>query len=347
MNTFANILKNWFLQNRRDLPWRQSSNPYWVWISEIILQQTRVDQGLSYFQRFINKFPDIQSLAHASENEVLLLWQGLGYYSRARNIHAAAQQIMKDHHGVFPDSHDQIRNLKGIGPYTAAAIASISFGLPFAVIDGNVYRVLARIFGISSPVDSPSGQKEFAELAESLLNKEDPGNYNEAIMDFGALQCKPKSPLCDECPFQDRCEAYKLKKIEQYPVKSKRIIQSSRYFNYLFIKYEQRFYLQKRKANDIWRNLYELPLIESSLILDEKELFSSKDFRKFFKNSDPVIKGISSIMVHKLSHQILNIRFINIAIKVPLTNTELILVNQLANYPLPKPIERYLLSYDI
>src|ERR1035437_3971325 len=238
MPDFHKILTLWYQQNKRDLPWRMNNDPYSVWVSEIILQQTRIDQGTAYYLRFIRRFPDIESLANSSEEEVLKMWQGLGYYSRARNMHHAARQIMTEFNGRFPDSYNIIRTLKGVGDYTAAAIASISFGSENVVIDGNVYRVLSRIFGIATPIDTTNGKKEFSILAHSLLDKQNPGIFNEALMEFGALQCVPRNPLCIQCPFQDRCVALKNNQIDQFPVKSKQPKQKNRYFNYLFINYE-------------------------------------------------------------------------------------------------------------
>jgi len=222
MPEFYKILTVWYQQNKRDLPWRAKNDPYLVWVSEIILQQTRVEQGTAYFFRFIKLFPDVKSLANAPENEVLKVWQGLGYYSRARNMHFAARQIMTDYNGIFPDTYNNIGKLKGVGSYTAAAIASIAFGLPYAAIDGNVYRVLSRVFAIDTPIDSTKGKLEFSELANELLDWQNPALFNEALMDFGALQCIPQNPDCNKCPFRDQCLAFAQNKINQFPVKSKK-----------------------------------------------------------------------------------------------------------------------------
>lgn len=346
MTPFHKTLSIWFQQNRRDLPWRHNNNPYLVWISEIILQQTRVEQGLPWYLRFIERFPDIKTLAEASEEDVLLVWQGLGYYTRARNLHKAARQIMLQFNGEFPGFFDQIRNLKGVGDYTASAIASISFGLPHAVLDGNVFRVLARIFGVFTPIDTTQGKKEFARLADSLLDKKNPGAYNEALMDFGALQCKPLNPICSECPFESQCYALKNHQIEYLPVKSKKTAQRNRYFNYLLIRYNEQFYLQKRKEDDIWKNLYQLPLIETELDLKETEVLSSSRFKEILKNSTPVIECISPGIIHQLSHQKLFIRFINIRLDQPVSLNEysLVPVGQLFSFPFPKPLNEYLLK---
>ena len=344
MALFHNTLINWFQQNKRNLPWRNSHNPYFIWISEIIFQQTRIEQGIPWYLRFVERFPDIKTLAKASEEDVLLIWQGLGYYSRARNLHQAARQVMIEFNGEFPKTFDQIRNLKGVGDYTASAIASISFGLPHAVIDGNVYRVLSRIFGNTTPIDSAAGKKEFARLAESLLDKENPGLYNEAIMEFGALQCRPSNPLCLECPFITECHAFKNGQIDDLPVKAKKTAQRNRYFNYLLIMYNHRFYLQKREGKDIWKNLYQLPLIETNPDLDEKEVLSSPSFREIFGCRKPAIESVTPKITHQLSHQKLFIRFITVRLNEPLSGNGYILISlgQMSDFPFPKPINNYL-----
>ncbi len=346
MTQFHKTLSTWFQQNRRNLPWRKSNNPYFIWVSEIILQQTRIEQGIPWYFHFLERFPDIKTLAEASEEDVLLVWQGLGYYSRARNLHKAARQIMLQFNGKFPDSFDQIRKLKGVGDYTASAVASISFGLPHAVIDGNVYRVLSRIFGISTPIDTAAGKKEFSQLAASLLDREDPGPYNEAIMDFGALQCKPLNPICSDCPFETKCFALKNRQIENLPVKSKKAPQRNRFFNYLFIRYRDGFYLQKRAEKDIWKNLYQFPLIETDLDLDEKEVILSSRFLEIFKNRDPVIKSVAPKITHLLSHQKLFIRFINITLNEPVSEPGYVLIpiEEMTSFPFPKPLNNYLLK---
>ena len=221
MDFFAKRLIKWYNFNKRELPWRSTSDPYKIWLSEIILQQTQVNQGLSYYLKFVEEFQTVKDLAKAPADKVMKLWQGLGYYSRARNLHEAAKNIVNEHKGEFPKAYEDIRALKGVGDYTAAAIASIAYNLPYAVVDGNVYRVLSRIFGIETPIDSTSGKKEFNELANELLTKKNPADYNQAIMEFGALYCRPKNPDCTNCIFNDKCEAYRLNKINLLPVKSK------------------------------------------------------------------------------------------------------------------------------
>jgi len=344
MPDFHKILTLWYQQNKRNLPWRTNNDPYSVWISEIILQQTRIDQGTAYYLRFINRFPDIKSLANSSEEEVLKMWQGLGYYSRARNMHHAAMQIMTEFEGKFPSSYNNIRMLKGIGDYTASAIASISFGLENAVIDGNVYRVLSRVYGIDTPIDTGNGKKEFSALAHSLLDKQNPGIFNEALMEFGALQCVPRNPSCFQCPFQDRCVAFNINKVDQFPVKSKQAKQKNRYFNYLYILNNDNFYLEKRQAKDIWHNLYQFPMIETQQSIDETELLSSPEFQNLFNELKVTIESVTPEITHLLTHQKLHIRFfkINLAQKIIKSKWIITSKREVSKFPVPKPIENYL-----
>jgi len=340
------ILTVWYQQNARDLPWRVKKDPYFVWVSEIILQQTRVEQGTAYFLRFIEQFPDVKSLASAHENEVLKVWQGLGYYSRARNMHAAARQIMKEFNGLFPDTYIDIVKLKGIGSYTASAIASISFGLPYAAIDGNVYRVLSRVFGIDTPIDTTNGKKEFTDLANELLDRKNPGIFNEALMEFGALQCTPQNPDCNSCPFRNQCIAFAHNRIAKLPVKSNQTKVKNRFFNYLFIKQEEFFYLEKREENDIWRNLYQFPLIESSKTLNFDELLTNEQFISIFKGLNITIDAGNPEIIHVLTHQKLHIRFIEITIPDPKTLFPWIkvLADEVSEFPVPKPIDNFLMG---
>ncbi|WP_428060659.1 A/G-specific adenine glycosylase [Candidatus Avelusimicrobium stercoris] len=260
MSTFSALLLTWYQQNKRDLPWRHTRDPYLIWLSEIILQQTRVAQGLSYYMRFAERFPNPAALAEADEDEVLKYWQGLGYYSRARNLHAAAKSM----HGVFPTTYEGVRALKGVGDYTAAAICSFAYKMPYAVLDGNVYRVLARIFEIQTPIDSPAGKKEFSALAQKLLDKTHPDDYNQAIMDFGATVCTPASPQCLLCPLAEQCKAYQNGQAEKFPVKQQKTKISARYFHYIYVEQGKNTWLHKRVAGDIWQNLYEPPLLETT-----------------------------------------------------------------------------------
>lgn len=296
--------------NARSLPWRSTTDPYKIWLSEVILQQTRVNQGLKYYEDFIREFPTVKDLAEASEDQILKLWQGLGYYSRARNLHAAAREIQTTYKGNFPDTYKEILKLNGIGPYTAAAIASFAFNLPHATLDGNVFRFLARYYNINTPIDSSEGKKIFTDLAQNLISKKDPALHNQAFMEFGALHCVPKSPNCSNCPVKASCLAYLHKTQDQLPVKKGRIQQRHRYFNYFYIEDGEFLFLQKRVQNDIWRNLYEFPLLEKKDKSPDKELISL-----FPANLDPGtfnLKGILNERKHILSHQVIHARVIHL-----------------------------------
>ena len=312
MEHFKRSLYKWYNINKRDLPWRETNNPYFIWLSEIILQQTRIQQGISYYLRFVEAFPTVHDLAGATEDEVLKLWQGLGYYSRARNLHKTAQQIVDEHNGNFPSEYLAIVKLKGIGPYTAAAIASIAFSLPYPTIDGNVYRVLSRYFGIDTPIDSTEGKKQFQEIAEELLDESDPGMHNQALMEFGALQCVPKSPDCNNCPLQPGCFAAQNNKINVLPVKAKKTKQRERYFYYYLLEQNGSVYLEKRTENDIWRNLYQLPLIEQTKKLSDEEIV--KTGLPFIKGYNYNLNSISKERKHVLSHQIIHAKLVRIEI---------------------------------
>ncbi len=346
MFEFHKILTVWYQQNKRDLPWRVNNDPYFIWVSEIILQQTRVDQGKNYFIRFIERFPDVNALAGASENEVLKVWQGLGYYSRARNMHFAAMQIINEFNGLFPDNHSDLLRLKGVGDYTASAIASIAFGKPHAVIDGNVYRVLSRIFGVTTPIDSTEGKREFSELAQQLLDRDNPAVFNEAMMELGALQCTPRNPECNKCPFQLWCVAFNLNKITTLPVKIKKTKVSNRFFHYLYIQHNENFYMEKREQSDIWQNLYQLPLIETSAPLTIEKLLTNDQFKSMFNRPGVVIEAVSSEIVHILTHQRLHVRFIEISYPYSDVNPDWKIIRpyEVADYPVPKLIENFLLG---
>lgn len=304
------ILLDWYKENKRPLPWRETTDPYQIWISEIILQQTRVVQGEAYYQRFIERFPDVNSLAVAEEDEVMKYWQGLGYYSRARNLHVAAKEIMNRWNGTFPQKYSDVLSLKGVGEYTAAAICSFAWRQPYAVVDGNVYRVLSRLFNLEIPIDTTHGKKEFAELAQFLLDKKRPDLYNQAIMDFGALQCVPKSPDCFNCPLQDCCSALAKKKVEELPVKIGKKVIKSRYFNYLHIHCQRVHLLSRRVDKDIWQNLYEYPLIETEVKMDFIELQQTESFQNLIRGVEKIkVKRIMEMPKHLLSHRIIHACF--------------------------------------
>lgn len=304
MENFSRKLIDWYRENGRDLPWRRTKNPYLIWISEIILQQTRVAQGYDYYQRFVTRFPDVFALAAADEDEVMKYWQGLGYYSRARNLHAAARRMAEA--GGFPVTYAGVRALKGVGEYTAAAICSFAYDMPYAVVDGNVYRVLSRWLGIDTPIDSTEGKKLFAALADEMLDKKQPALYNQGIMDFGAIQCTPQSPDCLFCPLADSCSALSTGRVAQLPVKQHKTKTTNRYFNYMYVRAGAYTYINKRTENDIWKNLFELPLIETPVSLSEEEFLSLPEFKALLVSEEnPEIRLVCRNVKHVLSHRII------------------------------------------
>ena len=347
MNILHDTLINWFAENRRDLPWRHSPSPYQVWLSEIILQQTRVNQGWDYYLRFIERWPTVADLAQASEEEVLKMWQGLGYYSRARNLHHCAQQVVNEYGGQFPADFEKLKQLKGIGDYTAAAIASIAFNLPHAVVDGNVYRVLSRLYDIDTPININEGQTLFAQLADELLNREQPGLHNQAMMEFGALHCTPKNPNCLLCPFQAQCLAFAHQTVMQRPVKLPKVKVTTRYFNYLVIRINGSVYLHKRSGNDIWRNLYDFPCIESEAPMTVEEVVASEKFIQLIEEKPFSITKVSPVYTHKLTHRTLLAQFIEIKLEQKLLQIEtkdlfLTPKSELGSFPIPRLIDLYL-----
>jgi len=340
----SRIIK-WYRANKRDLPWRNTRDPYLIWISEVILQQTRVNQGYDYFMRFTNRFADVNSLANASEEEVLKIWQGLGYYSRARNLHAAAKDIMIRFNGIFPNDYKSIISLKGIGEYTAAAIVSIAYDLPYAVVDGNVFRVLSRIFAIDAPIDTGEGRKVFNLLAQELMDKGDPATFNQAIMEMGALQCISVNPDCSKCPVNSFCLAYGGHNVKKYPFKKGKTKTRNRYFNYFEIRNGTYTYIIKRTGKDIWRNLYEFPLIETFHDLPIDELLKNEDFLKWFGNIDNIYVTHTWRTKHVLSHQIIYANFYRIDIKNPLWNIDDFIKTDkehLMHYPVSRLVNKYM-----
>lgn len=311
----SEVIIKWYESVKRELPWRDIDDPYRIWISEIILQQTRVAQGHDYYIRFIKRFPNVIELANAHEDEVLKLWQGLGYYSRARNIHAAAKQVKGLHNGQFPTDYKDVRALKGIGEYTAAAICSFAYGQPYAVVDGNVYRVLSRLFNMNLAIDSTEGKKQFAELAQTLLSKKDPSTHNQAMMEFGALQCTPRNPNCLECPLSSQCIALEYDTVSVLPVKSKQAVVKSRFFHYFRIQFHHYTYLKQRIEKDIWRNLFEFPLIETQQAMTLTELSSLIEFQQLFTGIDEVdFKLEKSEVIHILSHRRIIANYYNVEV---------------------------------
>ncbi|WP_405564353.1 A/G-specific adenine glycosylase [Polaribacter sp. Asnod6-C07] len=342
---FSNTLIYWYLQNSRELPWRKTKNPYYIWLSEIMLQQTRVAQGLSYYLKFTSTFPTVFDLAKAEESTVLKMWQGLGYYSRARNLHFTAKQIASDFNGEFPSTFKEIIKLKGIGDYTASAIASICFDEPTAVVDGNVYRVLSRYFGIDTPINSSAGIKEFKKLAQTLIDETQPGTFNQAIMDFGAIQCKPKKPLCMFCPFADGCVALQKNLIETLPVKEKKVKVRNRYFNFLVIKTnDNKTILSERKGKGIWQGLYQFPLVESDKNINKNELISSDEFVALFPNETTISLFNKKEIVHKLSHQHLHTQFW--IVETATSSEAKINWSDIEKYPVPVLIANFLKEYQ-
>ena len=308
MSEFADKLIGWYEENKRDLPWRDTKDPYRIWISEIILQQTRVAQGYDYFVRFMKRFPDVFTLAEAEEDEVMKYWQGLGYYSRARNLHAAARSMAEA--GGFPVVYQDVLALKGVGEYTAAAICSFAYDMPYAVVDGNVYRVLSRWMGIDAPIDSTQGKKLFAQVAQELMDKKRPAIYNQAIMDFGALQCTPSSPNCLFCPLSDSCLALAQGKVDALPVKQHKTKVTNRFFNYIYVRTGGYTFIRKRKGNDIWKNLYEPLLIETDTDLSENvEVFEQKLLDVLGKTPWHFLKSVKQGVKHVLSHRIIHANF--------------------------------------
>lgn len=340
---FSGGLIGWYRENKRDLPWRHEKDPYRIWLSEVILQQTQVVQGLSYYLKFIEKYPSVTHLANAPEDEVLKLWQGLGYYSRARNLHAAAKSIQNDFKGKFPASYPEIRALKGIGDYTAAAIASFAYDLPHAVVDGNVYRVLSRVFGIEVPIDSSAGKKQFQELAARLLNKKDPATNNQAIMEFGSQFCKPVKPDCQRCILREKCYAFKAAKVSELPVKEKKTKIRNRYFHYLVIADKQgNILVRKRDQQDIWKGLYEFSLIETEKEIAPDALFATEEFRSACGAGSKVLH-VSGSYKHILTHQHLHAKFYVVRVarsfeKGQATSS----VKKLTNLAFPRLIEKFL-----
>lgn len=295
-------LLTWYKLNKRDLPWRNTSNPYHIWLSEIILQQTRVDQGMEYYIKFVELFPNVFALANAPEDLVMHTWQGLGYYSRARNLHFAAKQVVQQFSGKFPDNYTEILLLKGVGTYTAAAISSFAFNEPKAVVDGNVYRFLSRYFGIKTPIDSTTGKKEFQKIADDVLDKNNPGTFNQAIMEFGALQCKPHNPFCETCIFSDSCFAFRNNLIKELPVKEKKIKVGVRNLHYLLVFDKNvNFLIRKRGKNDIWESLYEFVLIDDD--------YTTASGNANLESFDLLLKREFEPTKHILTHQHINATF--------------------------------------
>lgn len=349
---FSKKIIQWYKKNKRDLPWRKTNDPYKIWLSEVILQQTRIDQGTNYYLRFCDNYPNVNALANANEEEILKLWQGLGYYSRARNMHKTARIIVENYHGKFPDNYSDIIKLKGIGEYTAAAIASFAFSLVYPVVDGNVSRFLSRLYGIKTAVNSTEGKKEILSLATELIDQEQPGEFNQAIMEFGALQCKPQNPNCKTCIFHKECKAYEKNLVSDIPVKINNVKVKKRYFHYFMLTFDDKIYLNKRTSKDIWHNLYDFPLIEGSRFIPKNKLII--EFANQFNIHRDKINFVktSADYKHILTHQQIFARFYEITfddqklfddfLSLSGNQFDCIQKNKINQYPLPRLIDKYL-----
>ena len=342
---FARAILNWYMVNKRDLPWRNTNDPYSVWLSEIILQQTRIAQGLPYYLKFINKYPTINSLARANENDILILWQGLGYYSRARNLLKTAKFIVDECNGKFPSTYTELIKLKGIGEYTASAISSICFNERRAVLDGNVYRVISRFYGIDVPVNNHFGKKFYMDYAQKLAPKKSCGDYNQGIMDFGSLICKPKSPLCDKCILEKGCIASKMNNINYFPVKLKKNAPKITHFNYLVLLDSDHMIWINKIKNGIWKNLFQFPMIESKKELNKTQVLSNEIFKSIapISNSDIILFN-SSPIIHKLSHKTIYAKFW--ILPVEHSNSNSIKFSDVNKYPVPRLIEKFLDKFN-
>ena len=335
MDNFSGLIQAWYSKHKRDLPWRHEKDPYLIWLSEIILQQTQVVQGLDYYLKFKSNFPDVKTLAESEEERILKLWQGLGYYSRARNLHYAAKQVVMEYNGVFPDNYNEIIKLKGVGEYTAAAISSFAYGEEKAVVDGNVFRVLSRVFKIEVPINTGKGKRVFTELANKLLDMTNPGNHNQAMMELGALVCRPKTPDCLNCPVQTQCLSFADQTIFDYPVKEKKLKVKERFLNYLIINDGNNILINKRMGSGIWQGLYDFPLIET-----EKRIKSLPSFDNYDVSDQKFDMELKHILTHQrlfASFWIVPVKYIedhNPYVKIKLTDIE--------SYPLPQLIVRYI-----
>ncbi|HEY6064446.1 MAG TPA: A/G-specific adenine glycosylase [Chitinophagaceae bacterium] len=342
---FAALLLKWNKEkNNRQMPWKGENDPYKIWLSEIILQQTRVEQGLNYYNKFIRIFPDINKLAKADDEKIFKLWEGLGYYTRCRNLIATARYISKECNGIFPGSYDEIKSLKGVGPYTAAAISSFAFNLPYAVLDGNVFRVLARVFGIHKPVDTTEGKKYFGSLADQLLDKKQPGLYNQAIMDFGAVVCKPATPLCSTCVFRKSCYAFLHDSVDELPLKKKKTNIRKRWFYYLILVYKNEIAIRRRITKDVWQDLYEFPLIETASECDPKTILQRAEKEKWILKKGYEVLAVSPVFKQQLSHQLIAGQFIKLRVKKKsqLSNDwQWMIKKRIGKYAFPQFINQY------
>jgi A/G-specific adenine glycosylase len=339
------VLINWFAENKRDLPWRDTNNAYYIWISEVILQQTRVNQGINYYYRFIHLFPNVKALANANIDDVLKCWQGLGYYSRARNLHAGAMQIVNDFGGKMPNSYAELIKIKGIGRYTAAAIASIAFAERVPAIDGNVFRVLSRLFADNTSIDDANGYNHFYDIALSMMVDCSPSDFNQALMEFGALVCLPRNPDCIKCPVMAVCMAYQKNEMLSFPVKKQKKAPTDRFFNYFIFEYSQSLFIKKRVNEDIWKGLYEFPMTETKELLTVEKKSFEKAINEYVGNIQWNVKKFSTPVKHQLTHRTIVATFYHIELSaLPIELSEYICItkSQFHQYPVPKVIERYM-----
>jgi len=348
--SFTSDLISWYEENKRELPFRGTRDPYLIWISEVILQQTRMEQGINYYLRFISRYPDIQSLAAASEEKVLKIWQGMGYYSRARNLHKSAQVIVCKFGGIFPETFSQIRELKGIGDYSAASIASLAFDEPQAAIDGNVFRFMARHFGYLEEMGSASGKKRMKVRAESLMDRDQPGTFNQAMIEYGALICTPQNPSCRSCIFKSSCYACQNEVIREIPVKAKPVKGRKRYFHYLVITFDdengKKIIMNKRNDDDIWKNLYDFPVVESNRKHSLNRLAKTDLWLKFFRKRQPPDINVSKEFKHVLSHQVILATFYQVSLtEVPELDDRFVAIEQIESIPVSRLISRYWQEY--
>jgi A/G-specific adenine glycosylase len=341
---FSDKIVKWYEDNKRSLPWRETADPYKIWLSEVILQQTRVNQGLPYYKQFVASYPSVAALADAAEQEILRLWQGLGYYTRARNLHRCAKHVVENCNGVFPHTSEELEKLPGIGHYTAAAVASFAFGEPVAVVDGNVFRILSRIFGIDTPINSPLAKKQFRTLANKLISKKNPALHNQAVMEFGALFCTPKKPNCSECPFKATCVAYNRDLVYTLPVKSARKKSRKRYFFYLVVEKDNSFLMKKRQHKDIWRGLFDFVLIEKNRPVKPENVIGEHAHQKWFEKTEAI--AVSKKYRHILTHQTIHCRFIHLKAKSSFSAVEeghtFYSAQEVADLPKPTLISRFL-----
>lgn len=342
LNPLVSKILSWYGQNARDLPWRHTLDPYKIWLSEIILQQTRVAQGLPYYNKFVYNYPNVASFADAREDEILHLWQGLGYYSRARNMHSCAKTICAEHNGKFPTTYSELKKLKGIGDYTAAAIASFAFNEKKPAIDGNIIRIISRIYGIFHTPYTKISREMIEAISMELIEHAPPASYNQAMMEFGALQCVPKNPDCNQCPVADFCYALEHDAVGKLPAPKKKIEVKNRFFYFMVIHINGNTYIEKRTTKDIWRNLFQFPLIEAPKSITEEEL--QEKISHYFNSNKFVVNKISPIFIHKLTHRTIYAQFVDIILSEPLSLPNLMAIKEekLSQYAFPKLIHRYL-----